>query len=193
MPSVASMPEPTADRATHGDAAYASTQFCTSSARPAFGDERVSDQRLDACFHGRMLHRLNARFATPAPPRTQPRRLCCRPQGGAPVGADAAADSRRRPGAPGVRRLALSGCSDRGGRFRIRVRGARALAVAANTDAGVSPCRLARSTRSSHQPTTLSTLARGGHDVLGDVVLMVRRGARRSLASWVLGVRGQCR
>jgi hypothetical protein len=76
---------------------------------------------------------------------------------------------------------------------RLRVRGARALAVAANTDAGVSPCRLARSTRSSHQPTTLSTLARGGHDVLGDVVLMVRRGARRSLASWVLGVRGQCR
>src|SRR5450755_939816 len=78
-------------------------------------------------------------------------------------------------------------------RLWIRVRGAGALAVAANTDAGVSPCRLARSTRSSHQPTTLSTLARGGHDVLGDVVLMVRRGARRSLASWGLGVRGQCR
>jgi hypothetical protein len=82
------------------------------------------------------------------------------------------------------RTLALSLDREREDPFRNRVRGARALAVAANTDAGVSPCRLARSTRSSHQPTTLSTLARGGHDVLGDVVLMVRRGARRSLASW---------
>jgi hypothetical protein len=48
-------------------------------------------------------------------------------------------------------------------RLCSRVRGARALAVAANTDAGVSPCRLARSTRSSHQPTTLSTLGVSRH------------------------------
>jgi hypothetical protein len=44
-----------------------------------------------------------------------------RPQGGAPAGADAAAESRRRPGAPNPSRLALSGCSDRGARLRIRV------------------------------------------------------------------------
>jgi hypothetical protein len=35
-----------------------------SGAGPALGDKRVSDQRPDACFHGRMLHRPHARFAT---------------------------------------------------------------------------------------------------------------------------------
>jgi hypothetical protein len=38
-----------------------------SGAGPALGDKRVSDQRPDACFHGRMLHRPRARFATPTP------------------------------------------------------------------------------------------------------------------------------
>ncbi len=33
---------------------------------PASGDKRVSDQHPDAWFHGRMLHRGHARFATPA-------------------------------------------------------------------------------------------------------------------------------
>jgi hypothetical protein len=42
-------------------------------ASPAFGDERVSDQCPDVCFHGRMLHRPHARFATLAPGAPPPR------------------------------------------------------------------------------------------------------------------------
>jgi hypothetical protein len=53
---------------------------------PAIGDKRVSDQRRHACFHERMLHQTDARFATPAlikggatalvlsPRRSRPRR-----------------------------------------------------------------------------------------------------------------------
>jgi hypothetical protein len=33
----------------------------------AFGDMRVSDQRSDACFHGRILRRSDAHVATPTP------------------------------------------------------------------------------------------------------------------------------
>jgi hypothetical protein len=55
-------------RAAHGaDAAYASPRSWMPQASPAIGDKRVSDQRPDACFHGRLLHRPHARFAAPAP------------------------------------------------------------------------------------------------------------------------------
>jgi hypothetical protein len=67
--------------------------------------------------------------------------------------------------------------------------------VAASTDGGLSSCRLARSTRSSHQSTTLSSLARGGHDVLGrcgsyrptrSPAFAGIMGARRSWTAWMI-------
>jgi hypothetical protein len=48
---------------------------------PACGDKRVSDQRPDACFHGRLLYRPHARFASRLPSRAARSRLCCRPIG----------------------------------------------------------------------------------------------------------------
>jgi hypothetical protein len=33
----------------------------------SIGEKGVSDERPDTCFHGRMLHRPHARFATSAP------------------------------------------------------------------------------------------------------------------------------
>jgi hypothetical protein len=49
-------------------------------ARPAIGDKRVSDQRPDACFDGRMLHTSHARFATPAPTKGGPAALVLSPK-----------------------------------------------------------------------------------------------------------------
>jgi hypothetical protein len=40
-----------------------------------FSEKRVSDQRSDACFHGWMVHRPRARFATPAPTKAGGRAL----------------------------------------------------------------------------------------------------------------------
>ncbi len=61
------MVDPPAPRQT----AHALRMYRCDSARrpasPALGDKRVSDQRMDTCFHDRMLHRPHARFATPVP------------------------------------------------------------------------------------------------------------------------------
>jgi hypothetical protein len=56
----------------------------------ACGDKRVSHQRSDACFHGRMPHQPDACFATPATTKGGAAALVLSPtseRGGSRVGA----------------------------------------------------------------------------------------------------------
>ena len=50
-------------------------------ARHALGDKPVSDRRRDACFHDRMIHWPDARFATPPPTNGGAAKLVLSPKG----------------------------------------------------------------------------------------------------------------
>jgi hypothetical protein len=49
---------------------------------PGSGDKRVWDERPDACFHGRILHRPHARFATSIPTKGAAAALVLSPRTG---------------------------------------------------------------------------------------------------------------